>query len=76
VVRAPSAGRARPAPITALLLLAALPAFVATGGSGDLGSEYCGAVEKKYGVAGRGGPHDRVAGPGVYVIRIEGVMGS
>jgi membrane-bound serine protease (ClpP class) len=75
-VRAPSAGRIHAVPVIALLLLTALLAFVATGGSGDLGSEYCGVVEKKYGVVGREGPHDRVVGPGVYVIRIEGVMGS
>ena len=68
------AGRARPAPVIALLLLAALLAFGAAG-SEDLGSKHCGVVEKKYGVVGREGPHDRVAGPGVYVIRIEGVMG-
>ncbi|MFN4046306.1 MAG: NfeD family protein, partial [Acidilobaceae archaeon] len=41
----------------------------------DLGSQYCGVVEKKYGVV-EGPGYDRVAGPKTLVVRVEGVISS
>ncbi len=49
---------------------------IQTLGSEDLGSIYCGVVEKKYGIIGREGVFDRKVGPEVLVIRIEGVISS
>lgn len=61
--------------IVVLAFLVLLPAMVVYS-SEDLGSSYCGVTEKKYGVVGREGSYDRVLGPKVLVIRIEGVISS
>jgi len=64
------------------LLLIAVPFFLIIPlamiaySSEDLGSSYCGAVEKRYGIIGREGGYDRTVGPKVLVIRIEGVISS
>lgn len=64
-------------------LLSAILAFITlslltipTEGSQDLGSKYCGVVEKTYGIIGSEGVYDRTVGPKVLVIRIEGVISS
>ncbi len=41
----------------------------------DLGEKYCGAqAEKKYGLLPPGSGYDRVVGPKVYYIRVEGII--
>ena len=60
--------------LLALLLAVALLNTVQAGAQEDLGARYCGAQERRYGLEPPGTPHDRVAGPLVYTIRIEGVV--
>jgi len=58
-----------------LLVLAAPTAALLAQGQEqvDLGTRYCGEVTKKYGIV-EGGEYDRVAGPKVYYIRVEGMI--
>ncbi|MEM0366771.1 MAG: nodulation protein NfeD [Acidilobaceae archaeon] len=49
---------------------------IASAEGGDLGSAYCGVVEKNQGIIGRDAPYDRVAGPSAIIIRVEGVISS
>jgi membrane-bound serine protease (ClpP class) len=59
-----------------IVFLALTPFLAIKVGSEDLGSKYCGVVEKRYGIVGREGSYDGIVGPKVYVIRIDGIIGS
>ncbi len=62
--------------LIALLIISLTHTSLASDVQGeDLGSQYCGVVEKKYGIV-EGIGHDRVVGPKTLIIRVEGVISS
>jgi len=65
--------RALSAAVVAFLVLAPVFGVMAFGGE-DLGLRYCGEVVQLYGLFGESEGFDRVVGPRVYSIRVEGVI--
>ncbi len=60
--------------IPAILALLALLALAPSVQAQDLGSKYCGGVEKLYGVMPEGTPYQDVVGPKTYYITVEGMI--
>lgn len=59
---------------TASTLASANDGNATVGSQVSLGQKYCGNVEKKYGLMPQGTSYDRIVGPKVYVIDVDGVI--